>query len=232
MRRLIYVPIIHTSADLGSIAKDVAKRGIANLGEETWREHGKTVEGFWDAISHYFDSINVRGMKLYQDGMVADGEVGHKIVEETARAGSKNYQLISRLLERGAILLTTEDFGLVKQEYDKLLTITQAKSLIQKIIGVIKYKLAKNRLLYKRDEFIVKRIEQTLMEGETGILFIGAFHRIKKRLPESIQIRELKDTQKLKRYQELLPFHGKYKKHFDQLRRYLVSKVDVVDASL
>ena len=33
MRTLIYVPVIHTSADLGSLAGDVTKRSIADLGE-------------------------------------------------------------------------------------------------------------------------------------------------------------------------------------------------------
>ena len=230
MRKLIYVPIIHTSADLGSIAKDVAKRGIASLGEEIWTEHGKTVDGFWDAISHYFESIDVKGMKIYQDGMVADGEVGQRIVEETAKAGSKNYQLVSRLLERGAILVKTEDLELVKEEYNRLLAITQATSVMQKIAAFIRYKFVKKRLLNKRDDFIATRIGQTLEEGERAILFIGAFHRIKNRLPTSIQIREVKDTQKLKRYQKLLPFHSKYRKHFDELGKYLVSKVDVIDA--
>jgi hypothetical protein len=230
MRRLIYVPIIHTSADLGSIAKDVAKRGIANLGEDIWKEHGKTVEGFWDAISNYFDCIDVKNVKIYQDGMVADGELGQKIVEETAKAGSKNYQLVSRLLERGAILVKTEDLELVKEEYNRLLAITQATSIVQKIVELIRYKFVKKRLLNKRDDYITRRIEQTLEEGERAILFIGAFHRIKNRLPRSIQIREAKDTQKLKEYQKLLPFHSKHRKHFDELGKYLVSKVDAVDA--
>ena len=61
MRILIYVPIIHTSADLGSLAGDVTKRGIADLGEDVWKEHQRTVEGLWDAISHYFDSMDVSG---------------------------------------------------------------------------------------------------------------------------------------------------------------------------
>ena len=64
MRTLFYVPVIHTSADLGSLAKDVSKRGIAGLGREAWKEHVETVGGFWDAISHYFDSIDVSGTKL------------------------------------------------------------------------------------------------------------------------------------------------------------------------
>ncbi len=53
MRNLIYVPIIHSSADLGSLSKDVNKKGIANLGKDVWEKHIKTIDGFWDAILHY-----------------------------------------------------------------------------------------------------------------------------------------------------------------------------------
>jgi len=225
MRTLIYVPVIHTSPDLGSMAKEVAKRGVTGLGEELWKKHRKTVEGFWDVISDYFDSMDVNGMKIYQDGMVAEDEVGKKIAEDTAKAGSKNYQLILRLLERGAILMKTEDFKLVKKEYDRLHAITQAKSSARKIIAFIKYKLIKAVLLNKRDIFIAKRIDQTLNADEKAILFIGAFHNIKKRFPKNIQVREIKDTVKVKTYQRLLPFYSKYRKQFDKLGSYLVAEI-------
>lgn len=225
MRTLMYVPIIHTSADLGSMANDITKRGIANLGEEIWTKHRRTVEDFWDAISDYFDSIEVKGMKIYQDGMVGEDKIGKKIVEDTAKAGSKNYQLVSKLLEKGAILVKTEDFKLVKQEYDRLLAITQAESIIRKIIAFIKYKMVKAVLLNKRDTFIAKRIDETLEPDEKGILFIGAFHKIKGRLPKNIQVREIKDTDKIRRYQRLLPFHNKYRTQFDELGKYIVSEV-------
>jgi len=225
MRTLIYVPVIHTSADLGSIAKEVAKRGIRDLGQELWEKHRRTVEGFWDVVTDYFDSIDVKDMKIYQDGMIGEDEVGKKIVEDTAKAGSKNYQLILKLLDRGAVLVKTEDFKLVKKEYDRLLAITQAKSITEKIIAFIKYKLVKVILLNRRDNFIANRIEQTLKADEKAILFIGAFHNIKKRLPKNIQIKEVKDAAKVKRYQKLLPFYNKNGKQFDELGKYLVSEV-------
>ncbi len=226
MRTLIYVPVIHTSADLGSLAKEVTKRGIADLGEDVWKDHIKRVEGLWDVIADYFDSIDVSGMKIYQDGMVAEGEVGQKIVEETAKTGSKNYELVSRLLKRGAFLVKTEDLRLVKEERDRLVTITQAKSITQKIIAFIRYKLVKNILLNKRDNYIAKRINETLNNGATGIIFIGAYHNIKKRLPKDIQIMEIKDADKVKEYQRLLPFCNKNKERFEELGRYLVSEVE------
>lgn len=225
MGTLIYVPIIHTSADLGSIAEHVAKRGIADLGQELWENHRRTVEGFWNVVSDYFDSMDVNGVKIYQDGMVADDEVGKKIAEDTAKAGSRNYELILKLLQRGAILMKTEDFKLVKREYDKLCAITQAKSITRKILAFIRYKLTKTILLNQRDAFIAERIDQTLKTGEQAILFIGAFHNIKKRLSESIQIKEIKDAAKVKKYQKLLPFYHKNGKEFDELGRYLVSQI-------
>ena len=197
MRTLIYVPVIHTSADLGSLAGDVTKRGIADLGEEVWKEHQRTVEGFWDVITDYLTSVDASGMKIYQDGMVAEGEVGAAIVEEGLNLGSRNYQLVSRLLKRGAFLVKTEDFNLVKEERDRLLGITQAKSISKRLLAFIRYKLVKDRLLDKRDKFIAKRINETLNSNETGILFIGAYHNIKSRLPQDIQFKDIKETQKV-----------------------------------
>lgn len=227
MKTLIYVPIIHTGADLGSLAKDVAKRGIADLGEDFWEKHRERVDRFWDVVLQYFDSVDVSGAKIYQDGMVAEGEIGRKIVEDVVKSGSKNYELITRLLNRGAFLVKTEDFKLVKEERDRLLTITQTKSTTQKLIAFIKYKFIKNRLLKKRDKFIAQRINETLHDGEKGVLFIGAFHNVKKWLLKDIQIKEIKDIQKISKYYRLLPFHDKHRERFEELGRYLIAKVEV-----
>lgn len=227
MRTLIYVPVIHTSADLGSLAKDVTSRGIADLGENIWQEYQRTVEGLWNVIMDYFASVDVSGMKIYQDGMVAEGEIGKKIVEEGVKAGSRNYELIARLLKRGAILVKTEDFNLVKEERNRLVSLTQAKTVIEKLIAFTKYKLVKNMILSKRDKYISMRIEETLIPGEKGILFIGAFHDLKNRFSKSMQIIEMKDPQKVKEYQQLLPFYNRNRKRFEELSKYLLSKVEI-----
>lgn len=225
MRTLIYVPIIHTSADLGSLAKDVAKRGMVDLGEDLWEEHRKTVDGFWEVIANYFDSEDVSGAKIYQDGMVAEGEIGEMIVKEGEKSGSRNYELVSRLLKRGAFLVKTEDFNLVKEERDRLLSITQAKSTPKKITAYLKYKFIKDRLLNKRDKFIARRINDTLKEGEKGILFIGAFHNVQKWLAWDLLIKEIKHIHKIREYYSLLPFYPKNKEKFGELARYLISPI-------
>jgi len=225
MRKLIYVPIIHMGADLGSIADHVDKRGIAGFGEEFWRRHRETISGFWDSISNYFANLEVKDFKIYQDGLVADGEIGQKIVEEGVKAGSKNYEIIDGLVKRGAILVQTEDFPLVKEERDRIVKITEAKTTTEKIIAYLKYKLAKNRLLRKRDNYIAKRIDETLTGREKGILFMGAYHSIIPKLSKEIQITEIKEVKKIRDYQRKLLSFRKNKEEFDQLAKYLVSAV-------
>jgi len=188
MKQLIYVPIIHMSADLGSIAKQVDKRGIAGFGEEFWERHRRTVDSFWNSIVRSFADSDVKGYKIYQDGMVADGEVGQKIIEEGIKAGSKNYQIIDELIKKGATLVQTEDFSLVKKERDRIVKIIKSKSIAEKLISYLIYKLTKNSLLKKRDGYIARRICETLNHGEIGILFIGADHNIIPKLFRKVQI--------------------------------------------
>ena len=226
MRTLIYVPIIHTSADLGSLAEEVNRKGVANFGENMWRDHLRAIDGFWDALFLYFDSINVSGARIFQDGMIVDGDAGLHIIQEGEKAGSKNHQLVAKLLQRGAILIKTEDFNLVKKERDRLVNMIRAKATSAKILGLIIYKLTKKTLLKQRDEYIAQRIDQTLEDGETGILFIGAYHHVQPRLPLDIKIKEIKETRKIREYQALLPFYHKNKKRFEYLNRYLISKID------
>jgi len=225
MRKLIYVPIIHMSADLGSIAKDVDKRGIAGFGEEFWKRHRETISGFWDSIIKYFANLEVKNFRIYQDGLVADGEVGQRIVEEGIKSGSKNYEVIDDLVKRGAILVQTEDFAMAKEERDRIVKITQAKTITEKLIAYLKYILTKNRLLNKRDNFIAKRIDKTLNHGETGILFLGAYHDIIPKLSKNLRITEVKEVKKIRDYQRLLFHYRKNKQKFEELTKYLVSPV-------
>lgn len=226
MRTIIYVPIIHTSADLGSLAKEVAQRGKKDLGEEIWKRHEEIVLGFWDVIIKYFDSMEAGGVKIYQDGMIANGEIGQKIIEEGVKSGSKNYEVISRLLHKGGILVKTEDFNLVNEERNRLLKITRAETAVKKLLWFIRYKLTQNSLLNKRDDFISGRIDETLKEGETGIIFIGAYHNIKERLPGDINIIEIKDIKKIREYHKLIPFYHKNRNRLEELSRYLISEIN------
>jgi len=226
MRTLLYVPIIHMSADMGSLAKNFTNRGIKDLGEEVWERHRKTVSMFWDSITAFFEAMPVRGFKIYQDGMVANGEIAEKIIEEGIRSGSKNYEIIRKLMEKGAVLQKTEDPALVKEERDWLLRITQAGTLPEKLKAYLGFRGAKDHLLKRRDSYIAETINSTLGQGGTGILFIGAYHEIIPRLDPDIRVKEIKEVRKVKEYQKRLPYQGRKKDAlFEKLSDYLIKPV-------
>ncbi len=204
MRKLYLVPILHMSADMGSLASALDETAKAEFGQEVWQKHKGTVSSFWDSIGQFFDALDVKGFNIYQDGMVADGADGLRIIREGISQGSKNHEIIGKLLQRGAVLVKTEDLVLVKQEYTYIAKIAHSKSPKEKEVWALRYKVAQDRLLRQRDDFIAKRIEVTLGEGDTGILFIGAYHDILSRLPEDIQVVQVKDTAKVREYQKNL----------------------------
>jgi hypothetical protein len=204
------------------VGEDIAKRGLREFGAALWKRHQETVLGFWDAIARYFDLIEASGLKIFQDGMAADGELGMKIVQEATKAGSRNYQVISELIRKGSLLVKTEDLDLVKEERDWILRITQAKNRAQKLDAALKYKLAKKTPLDKRDKYIEKRVNDTLQDGERGVLFIGAFHNVRKWLQKDIAVEEIKDRNKVKEYQKLLPFYRSNKERVEKLGTYLM----------
>lgn len=227
MRTLIYVPIIHSSADMGSLGKELNKKCVSEFGEKVWQTHIDTVNGFWEAIECYFETIDIyiKGTKIYQDGMFVDGEIATKIIEESIKSGSKNYEIVLNLLNKGAILIKTEDFKMVKDEFDGLQSIIKSKSNIKKLILLLKYKILKPRFLNRRDKFIAGRIAETLGPYETGILFIGAYHNIIKRLPKDITVIELKEIAKVREYQKGIRFYGKMKsQQFEQLTQYMIKR--------
>jgi hypothetical protein len=226
MRKLFLVPIIHTPADMGTIGAPLSDASAAILGKALWDEHQKTVSRFWNSVSRFFISLQIDNIKIYQDVLVAAGEDGLKIVNEGVRQGSENYEIIFGLLRKGAILIKTEDIALVQREYSYIKKLTSAKSTRERETAALRYKLAQRKLLEDRDNFIARTIESTLKEGETGVLFIGAYHDVLSRLPADIQIVQVKEITKVREYHRVLTGIGeKTQERYQQLAEYLVSPV-------
>lgn len=223
-RTLIYIPVIHSGPDMGSIADDITGKGIAELGDEIWQLHIKTVEKYWDVIEYYCDLLKFKekGLKIYQDGMVADGDIAMKIIEDGVKMGSRNYEIISRLISRGAEIVKTEDFKFVKRELKLYKSIAATDSLLIKLLKILLIRAKRKFLLKKRDTFIASSITETLKAGETGLIFLGAYHQILNKLPEDIKVLQVKEISKVRQYQKLLPFQSKYKPLFQQITHYLI----------
>lgn len=197
MRTLIYVPIIHTEADLGSLAEGIEERAKAVVGEANWQKHKEEVNLYWQEIYDYWSKETIPGLKIFQDGMPIDGPVGENIVKSLAYNGSINYKIIEELLNKGAILVKTEDAELLKEEYFLTREFTNSDPAANSLRALSRYKWRKDRLLKERDTYIARRIDENLKEGETGVCFLGAEHQIVSRLPKDIEVITLKDPGKI-----------------------------------
>ncbi|MDI6869276.1 MAG: hypothetical protein QMD88_06815 [Coprothermobacterota bacterium] len=222
MRELLYVPIIHSEADLGSLGTAIDKRSTSLYGEKRWTEHKETVAKFWRSVADYLLSLDAASLRIYQDGLAANGELGRRIVEEAAKRGSVNHQIILQLLNKGAELRKTEDASLLMEE----LRLAREECAGEDISNHQELSFRRSRLIEERDKFIAKTINETLRQGETAVLFIGAYHNVHFYLPEDIAIEYLKEPERVKGYFKELISGGRGKR-FEQLAHYLVSPVAI-----
>lgn len=179
MRNLFYVPIIHSEADLGSLAQFVKKNSTGTQTGEWWADRQRTIEAKWASIRSHLVTLPIFWPKtrIYQDGLpICDGEL--TIVRDIAGRGSLNHRLLLELVEKGATLMGTEDPSLLVRDYQRMQRLVKIaqKPLNEKLFEEIKRE--GDELLRLRDDFIANRIVSTLFEGETGILLIGLLHRV------------------------------------------------------
>lgn len=192
MRRLIYVPIVHTMVDMGSEAESLRGEYIKRYGEEGWVRSRRAIEGIWDEIRKRILSLKLRyrRVRIYQDGLPVCGRE-LEIMAEVAAQGSRNYQIVQELVRRGATLEGTEDPALLLEEYRCIKAITTAKDSEERKRLQEEYAREGVRLLRERDAFISRRIDETLKDGEVGILFLGSLHRVDEYLPADFHMEYL-----------------------------------------
>jgi len=189
MRLLIYVPVIHSEADMGTVAEPHKKEFTDQFGVCVWNEHIKAVDEMWEGIRKRLSKLDVDRSKVrvYQDGLPVCGRE-MDIVRDVAAQGSLNHRLVLSLVERGAFLEGTEDVQLLLEEYRYIQAITSELEPTKKREKAKSLSIKRKLLLRRRDRFIARRIDETLKEGEIGILFAGMAHRIDKYLANEIQI--------------------------------------------
>jgi hypothetical protein len=191
-RRLIWVPIIHTQADLGSVSGAVKALYARKIGLKKWDRHVATIDDLWRRTREAIQSalgpdLDYGKVRLYQDGLP---NCGHelRIVKDMTEAGSLNHQLLLELMEKGARLMGTESPELLIEEYELVRGVL--KSLETSGKGTLNGQQASRSkdILRERDRCIAGRIADTLEPGETGLVFLGMLHRLQGLLPRDIQL--------------------------------------------
>src|ERR1017187_3679702 len=185
-RKLVYIPIIHTLADMGTLGTAVRGMKLSALGRQGLTHNAAVVDKMWAQIESVVAKLAVPpgSMRVYQDGLpVCRHE--QEIVSELAGAGNRNHRLLLQLEARGATLMGTESPELLLEEY-QLATAAFASGAALKRDG--RQQPPRDSLLEKRDRFIARRINATLGAGESGILFLGMLHEAATYLDSGIDV--------------------------------------------
>jgi hypothetical protein len=188
-RTLIYIPIIHSAADMGALRESVQRVTLQKLGEKGWENRISLIDSLWDKIETVIGdlSLSYEKVRLYQDGLPVCGlEV--KIVTEIAKAGSRNHLLLINLMEKGATIMGTESPELLIEEYNLVKRILSAENSVEAAKIEVCQKPLSDVLLKKRDQYIADRVNRTLGMDETGIIFLGMLHSLDSLLEKDIQV--------------------------------------------
>jgi hypothetical protein len=179
MARLIYVPVVHSTVEMGSAAPAYKAAFVARYGESKWAERSAEFDAVWRAIADAIKrlGLNFSHVKLYQDSLPVCGHE-NELVRDLAAQGSRNHQLLESLTHEGATLVGAESPALLLDEYRLL----QSSERTEEQAAA---------LLEARDRFIAAQIDATLRDEEDGVLFIGALHKVARFLPPRIKVEYL-----------------------------------------
>jgi len=188
-RTLIYIPIIHTPADMGALSPAIQRQKVEELGRNGWERNVKLVDQLWSWIEQEIEGLALpfERVRLYQDGLPVCGRE-MEIVAELAKAGSRNHGLLQRLREKGAAIMGTESSELLVEEYELVKEDFAAGRPKLAGRGEARRRALRDSLLKRRDQHIAGRINETLRAGETGLIFLGMLHCLGAWLDQDIRI--------------------------------------------
>lgn len=185
-RQLIYFPIVHNQADMGALSESVRKASLQKMGRQGWKRKIHLIDKFWDEIEEALATLSVPydRVRVYQDGLPVSGKEA-LIVTELAKSGSRNHALLRGLVDRGARLMGTESLELLLEEYESVKKMLDSGESLRK---KGQQASGSSELLERRDKFIAQRINETLGQGEVGIIFLGMLHALGPWLAKDIQV--------------------------------------------
>lgn len=187
-RKLFYFPIVHTMEDLGSLAESARAESVRQVGRVGWKRKSEAVDRIWTeiekAVERLLRSIPCDKVRVYQDGLPVCGRED-ELVAELAKKGSRNHGLILRLMRRGATVMGTESPDLLIKEYERAKGSFVRSSIRSK---PTREESESSSLLQRRDRFIAGRINDTLREGEIGLIFLGMLHSLDTLLDQDIEV--------------------------------------------
>lgn len=167
-RKLYFVPLIFSREKLGGkIPEDYSRKFTA----------------YWNDVKNRIDDLQQKigkVNKIYHELVTLEGEKG---VEGLKEVNEKSYQIVKELYQKGTKLELIEDRNLLTESEDWLRCLSTYPRTPSVFSKISEFYL---KIMKKRKEHLIQRIDKTLLPNQTGILFIREENNIK--LPQDIEI--------------------------------------------
>lgn len=163
-RKLFFVPVIY-------------------LGEGLEEEYTLKVNKYWEQVSKQIAELALKlgeVKRVYHELVAASGEEGGKSIKEL---NSSSYNIVQACLEKKAQLEALEDADLLMEymDWSRCLMIgLQNPKVISKVYE------SYAEVGKKRNEYIARKIDETLKEDEIGIALMRENHQVQ--FPADIQV--------------------------------------------
>ncbi len=153
------------------------------FGPDAPEEGQRLLDQYWSELrDHIYRLERSLGQVLhvYHETVFSDGEEGMRLIESLDPRG---YSFIQALCQSTAKLEATEDRALVEESSDwqRCIAIGLASEKVSRLAWQ-----GYQEATQKRYEHISARINETLKEGEAGVLFIREDHRVQ--FPPDVQV--------------------------------------------
>lgn len=137
---------------------------------------------YWDEVRKQIENLEAKLGKIsriYHELTFVGGEEGLKVLE---KLNEKSYQIARSKSKDGAELQATEDSDLAQEsmDWERCLMVAVGEKVRGRISG---FYLESSR---RRYEHISRRIDETLKEGEIGLLFVREGHRVQ--FPKDVEV--------------------------------------------
>lgn len=225
MRRLYLVPLMPTSSEVSKPLPNSGESAREDQDRELVERHRGLVFRYWQAGSDFFNRLDVAGFKLYQEGMLEDGEKALESIRQGSREGNPMYGLKESLIQRGVILVRCEDVELLQREQELISRITGKGSLEERENAILSYLAEQRGFPRRRDTYTAGRIHETLGENGGGIFFCSVYCRVLRYLSKDIQIIQVKEIARVRRYYHALRTPERRGRQLQELSEYLTAPV-------
>jgi len=142
-------------------------------GEEAPDEYKEKCSRYWQQVAEHLTNLAAKIGKInrvYHESIFQSGEDGMKAVE---RLNPSSYQIAKTQCDNGAIFETIEERELLEEvmDWQRCLMLGFISDKVASKVSEFYVEAAK-----KRNEFMAKKISETLKDDEAGLLFIREEH--------------------------------------------------------